>query len=356
MSDSKKIAYVAARNMEFLDRELQWSFFKKNENIRNNGDQIDEFQEKVILIGNTKNEEDFILNLNFQVWVMLYADETYKPLKTLNVLRNKKVKGILRPYPLIHTPFFGTKEKIEFDIKRIIKSFIFQYMLRNPIITLKTFFVSILFNFRILILILLHLCFRKPSYGLMLGYTNDFCKEICRKFNVESGKSILNLQTKALNDRIYTISFLGQKGKIWRQLALKNLKNLQSDKVFIEVRRNFSGREATAQNTLKNLQEYIEKMENSVYTLCPPGNYSRFTFRWMESIVLGSCPLELEVVFPDFLNSLKKVHASEESLTWSDKFEKIIGLKTEITLTKVDELRNLVIKENREINQILETS
>ena len=34
--NSKKIAYVAARNMEFLDRELQWSFFKKNEKKNKN--------------------------------------------------------------------------------------------------------------------------------------------------------------------------------------------------------------------------------------------------------------------------------------------------------------------------------
>ena len=344
MSKKNQIYYFATRKQEFLSRELGWKYYPRIlllnfQNILENRD-----SNCVVLIGNTKNEESFLDELKINIWVMLYADETYLPSKTYRILKKRNVVGIIRPYPL----YESSKSVFVSHWNQcllILKHWKYEYLKNNKSLAFKVLLITLIFNFRIVCVTLVHKLFRKPHLRMLLGYTNEFSKVVAKKFQIGESKSLLKITPKSFNKKNLKICYIGQEGKSWRKLAINALENARINNTFIATRRKFLGNEIDVEFTKKNQLEYVQTIYNSKFTLCPPGNYSAQTYRWIESLVLGSLPIYLPFTFPDCFNSnYFQKNKTSIPLTWRDLIKENLKYDSKSTSENLFKYKQVVLK------------
>ena len=120
-----------------------------------------------------------------------------------------------------------------------------------------------------------------------LGYTKVFTRELEKLiYNLDEG-SLVNgkILTDSINNRSQSMTFIGAEGSWSRRLAVRKMKTLIPNSKFKSVDNIY--------NAEKNLlqTEYTESLKNSRFALCPPGNITNKTFRYLESILMGSLPI-----------------------------------------------------------------
>jgi hypothetical protein len=343
-----KVFYSGPKS-EYLERELNWLHADtqiETEFVCGN--------QEVVLIGPNTCEVLQLFRKKRKVYAYLYADETYKAIHTFLLLINPKVKRILRSYPIhdlrFRRAFHGLQTFLIFMTgKRSIKSkyYFLQGSLAGFIIVLRQVGIYFMEGLR----------FGKKfeDCWLPLGYTNKFATMFCDYVGEEAFRKSLIEYSLTVNDsfqgdRIFQLVFRGQRGKFQRQEFIRSASDLVSgvSKVFI-TNDHFGGRNPESDINFKSLDPYAAELFGSTFALCPPGNYSRETFRYWESLLCGCAPITPDFVVSDplreglgtSLSSLRgayslweksklqsqaAVNCREQVLFWRNRLEKLSQL------------------------------
>jgi hypothetical protein len=287
------ITFLTRHEFSFATLELGWDQVLLQQLSKQDMKKIVDAKKVLVLyMGNDSTELDVIQGYGLKnVWVWLYGDETFSLRLNFQTLRNKSIAGVIRPYPLYKTIFI--KDVLNF----------FKYYLqvssneKKRKLKVKYFVASFIRVCNIYIVALFHKIYRKSYYNFYPGYTNLFAlslkNELSSKELSNRSSLILNkFDTFTSSTRYIDFCFMGQSGSPDRKHAINQLRTLPScSKKMILERQDFGGSQGTNVATRNNVSEYITALRSSKFSICPSGNYSGATFRWLESIALGSVPM-----------------------------------------------------------------
>jgi hypothetical protein len=116
------------------------------------------------------------------------------------------------------------------------------------------------------------------------GYTNRFVKELITEGYFTGEGSLIDGSPVGQIQGKKGISFTGQPGSWCRSLAISVLK--QYDQNFNPTYTHGWGGSNQGIKTT-----YVKSLANSKFALNPPGNLTNRTFRYLESLILGSLPI-----------------------------------------------------------------
>lgn len=125
------------------------------------------------------------------------------------------------------------------------------------------------------------------------GYTNTFVSELKTVAHVDH-RSLFrneNLSEMSRNQRTKVINFIGAEGSWNRKLAIKKMKRIFPDSDFSLVASSWTNKKPINANSIVLSGNYVSSLVNSKFTLCPPGNLTNQTYRYLESLLLGSLPI-----------------------------------------------------------------
>ena len=309
-SNAVDILYSGPRS-EYLERELNWVHVANL--VNNNGARI---RPEVVLVGQKIREVISLFKIGRRIYVYLYADETYKLIPSFLLFINPRVKLIFRSYPIHDLQYHRFLDLLRISYKflrssrsRKDKSMFIQSLLAGLIIGLRQTVLKGLESIRFPL--------NLSSTWLPLGYTNKFALEFCENVGIEhSSESLIKFfmlqHDSILSNKSFQIAFRGQKGKFQRQEFIRSVESgfAEIPRVF-HLNDYFGGERSLGDLESCGLNPYVTELFNSSHALCPPGNYSRETFRYWESLLCGCSPIESDLVLSDpFRNSSGISHAS----------------------------------------------
>jgi hypothetical protein len=307
---TQNVAYFAQHYSEFLSNELNWEFISDLGIFRARAMESYKISAPtgskalVFLCGNEPKEVRSLRGFpQNSIWVLLYADETFRPELNFEVITNKAVKGVIRPY------WNSSQNYSPNWLIYLIKLFsMCNYLEKIRLIRLALAgYIMVRRQRRIQ-----KLCdrYEKVILKIPLGYTNGFAKSL-RQYE-EMKCDCVSLIAHALHQNLleqkrqYSVSFVGQIGNIQRQkfveMAEKTLSEdnqTSSGSVKIVIRKNFGGTIGSNGATMETFREFIEIGLNSRFGLCPPGNFAGETFRFLELLCLGAVPIEASAIVAD---------------------------------------------------------
>lgn len=135
---------------------------------------------------------------------------------------------------------------------------------------------------------------------LPLGYTSVFANYFSERLSIGPFESLFQKHPSIYREREIPISFMGTKGQIQRQLALRKLRKVPGAQVSVSESFNgVTGGEVGA-------PAYVEMLLKSVKVLCPPGYTNNESFRYYESLICGAIPEEERISIAQLgLNSFR---------------------------------------------------
>lgn len=217
------------------------------------------------------------------VVLFILSDETYKFTLNIRALTNKKIFAIVRDYPI------GRPSLVR-EIPRVVLSKLRRVRYHSSLLQLfpralvSAFYLS---SVQVLIYCISRLTKRKV-YEIPLGYDSGFCEQFAKFYRLKNMDSLLgyslSAEQKIMREKNEPFFFLGQQGNFDRQLFLREAKKLG-----IEV--DNINHSYAAGRKVENQQRYFHGLRYAVNSLCPPGQYSGNTFRYMESLLMYSYPL-----------------------------------------------------------------
>ena len=309
---------------EFWRREFQAKVIPKTGNyLEEIQNLVDSGIMPIVQIGQNPAEIAELMKFPKKSLVIhLYADETYRVKNNIRVMRLPATYKILRSYPTprirIQNIFYSTISSF-LDIKnskfKISNSNFVRFWAAGMVMSLRQVSIRIL-----------GILFRKSSIVCPLGYTDIFCisflnyKDYQLQETSAENESLFLITEKNIQDILQnkknTICFVGQRGNIAREIAVEEISKTPNSIVI--VRDRFGGSIGFNGSTDKTGIEYLKIMLESKFTICPPGNYSGYSFRLMESLLCFTYPIinNYPLTDPLFTNP---VHAFENKYfpkTW----------------------------------------
>lgn len=132
-----------------------------------------------------------------------------------------------------------------------------------------------------------------PFSNFPLGYTNTFISELKNVWPDINGSLLTNenLLRMSNHKRTHLINFIGAAGSWNRRLALKKMRKIFPSSNFDLVANSWNDEISSKQVKNQPLNHYISALHESKFTLCPPGNLTNQTFRYLESLLMGSLPI-----------------------------------------------------------------
>ena len=256
------------------------------------------------------------------VILFLIGDEKYDLKVNLRAIFSRRISHLVREYPL---PSFGSFFRIPIVlVANLLAVLRFPRLLPDAFIAL---FKGIKMSFsQTLILSLTKLCDVK-HIDLPLGYTNEFAENVssflnlgCSESLVESTASLIETQKQ----REVAFFFSGQSGQFDRKLMRKVF---ESKKIVIgPFYPGYMGKNSKLKDVVSN---YCEGLRNAKYALCPAGNWSRESFRFFESLILGATPISSQYVLSD---PLSKPIIRDSFGTWPQLSQVKLDAKSELLL------------------------
>jgi len=303
------------------EREYIWPFVNREFEIKlwYGGDQssrqisrISQSRLGLIFIDNSVGDLGFLDGFPPKsIAVFLVSDETYSSWLTLRIARKKSVKIVYRDYPLRSFRSLRQYPRVLFySIRNYLNSEI------EATLLFRAFFAGLaLFAKQIVMRIGMKLL-KKSIREFPLGYTNSYCREYSKCFNLKSNVSLVTHAMeigieRSMSEKDEEEFFSGQWGKFDRQVVLNSAKNGKLR--FGTIHSSFGGSEHR-ELLQQSEEEYFKGLLASKYSICPPGNYSSETFRYLESILVGSYPLTSQYVLSDFLSQKKMQISIQEYL------------------------------------------
>jgi hypothetical protein len=285
-----KLYIFGTNEIEFWRREFKASVEPKDENY------LDQVQKlinhgiiPIIQVGPATSDIEALNRFSKKsIIIHLFADETYTPYLNFKLIRNPAIATILRPYPI---PTFSLGRILSSNYYGI-RDLLDNFKLINLVEYFRINAAGFVMLKRQLLVRLLERFFRKPSVPMPLGYNDLFSASFCKVMGIESDTSLIfkAKELHALNaPRKFNIGFVGQTGKLNRKFAISAVQNNSANRIIL--RDHYGGAIGMNGATVESGVENVETLLNSKFALCPPGNYSSFTFRLAESIVCGAFPL-----------------------------------------------------------------
>lgn len=127
-----------------------------------------------------------------------------------------------------------------------------------------------------------------------VGYTNKFVHELknLNLLNSDTGSLFSSIVLDSFNPR-HGMSFFGQKGSYARRKMIGYF--AESTQIEISQYHTYGGFTDSSSSTA-----YAESLLKGKFVLCPPGNKTNWTHRYIESLVLGAIPVMTETTIQDW--------------------------------------------------------
>jgi hypothetical protein len=127
-----------------------------------------------------------------------------------------------------------------------------------------------------------------------VGYSERFVKELeLSGYNFGQKESLLGISPLSSPTGRDGVSFMGQKGTWYRRRMISQFDEMPGAQ--IETYSSWGGNPVEQPKA-----DYVKSILRSKFVICPPGNVSSESFRYMESIILGAIPILTEVSVQDF--------------------------------------------------------
>jgi len=313
----------------YLNRELEIQLLYGGNQISRQLERIKGGKYGLMFVDSSVKNFNFLKSFPTRSLIVFFAsDETYSLFQTFKILNSKSVAMVIREYParpisnLISIPrhFLKLAASIRannFKFSGLLESWLAGFAIATKQTLIRLFARSL----------------RKRLVDFPLGYTGKFA-EAYDKFNdLDSSKSVIAHSiglVKPLRKK-KKLFFAGQQGSYERRTMIKEA--LRQGYGPFETFENFGGPKTSKGNELAGF-EYVQGLADSEFSLCPPGNYSAESFRYIESLLLYSYPLRPKCVLSDpfFVNRSKLSWPEfiENGILIDETFDPIASAKIEL--------------------------
>jgi hypothetical protein len=304
------------------EREYFWPYLNRETGIRlyYGGDQasvqlsrIDDGENAIVFIDSSVNSYDFLEQFPTRsVVVFFVSDETYSAWATIRLLLKPSTLKVFRDYPI------GNFSNLTHYPALLIQAIREEITVKLPTkVFLRAFVSGIGILVKQVLMAIFSILTRKKLDWLPLGYTGSFSKIYAESFNLGKNVSILeysiavNFNNVKLKKKTKTF-FSGQIGGFDRQ-AMINMAKLNG--LFVGPLYPQFGGPSNSSLKKKAESEYFLGLSGSKFSICPPGNYSAESFRYLESLILYSYPLLKTRVLSDPLSNLNDAMSFEHYLS-----------------------------------------
>ena len=335
-----------------LEREYVWPYINSELGFKlfYGGDQreiqlqrIREHGCAVIFLDSSVKNLDFLDHFPPRsICVLQVSDETYSTITTIRLLRKDSVSTLYRDYPTRNLKFIVEWPRGFF--LSLLKALRMKTSLK---LFLRASVAGIVVTFRQLIIQIASKAVSKRIKHLPLGYTGMFSEEYRGKFKVNKNESLIDfalnhssiLNPLKSNSQVF---FMGQRGNFDRQLMIEQAVKAQ---IHIEKINSRFGGVDEAGGQFRAASLFVDGLLRSEFSMCPPGNYSSESFRFLESLLLWSFPLQPPFVLSDplFRNSF--------SINWND-YLKDHGLGSVDSFRREDGIRSALINLKVKLKQL----
>lgn len=356
-----ELVIFGSAQQEFWRREFKAKFIPKS------GNYLDEMRRlievgirPIVQIG--QNSEEIVALEGFpknSLIIHLYADETYRINTSFKLIKLPATYKILGSYPIPKLTILGLFFSFASMFLDILNS-----RRRLNVKNLAIFWAAgIVMTSRQVQLKFLEKCFRKDSVPILLGYTDIFCESyvglIKSKFHesLDTYESLFLIEkttlAKIIKDKEFDLCFVGQRGNIEREMAVAQSLRIKNSQII--VRDKFGGSLGFNDSTSDTGNQYLKVMLSSRYSLCPPGNYSGFSFRLMESLICGTYPImkNYPLTDPFFINPIPVFKENQVPTKWKILIESSVGkAKTDVN-QRIESGRIFLINELNKLHKHL---
>lgn len=315
---------------------------------------------KILCVGQSVDELRILSGFpKDSIWVLLYADETLDPKVNQNVLSHQSIVGVIRHYPCKKAKLSSSLQHLRYSIntsKVRTKE-------KSSIAFIRSIVASTLLIRRMNKVFKMHSKYRKDSIHLHLGYTNLFAHsfdsyfQFCQDSKSDHTLSLFEKRNKDVitQERPLQLCFVGQKGKFWRIKAIRELeiwRLMNPDyQVACRVRGDFSGTVGANGVTLEVGLDYLKLLHQSRFSICPPGNYSLYTFRFAESLICGALPIVCLPCPSDPLNDYREIDLPMGEIgDWQSAFSQFESISEIERIEMIDSLRLGFARHCEEVN------
>ena len=277
---------------------------------------IDDGEKAIVFIDSSVKSYDFLEQFPTRSVVVFYvSDETYSAWATIRLLLKPSTLKVFRDYPI------GNFSKLTHYPTLLIQAIREKITVKLPTkVFYRALFSGMAISVKQLLMTTFSILARKKLDWLPLGYTGSFSEIYAESFNLGKNVSILehstvvNFNNVKLKKKTKTF-FSGQIGGFDRQAIINKAKlsGLSVGPLYPQ----FGG---PLNSTLKKRAEsdYFLGLLESKFSICPPGNYSAESFRYLESLILYSYPLLKTRVLSDPISTLNGAMSFEHYLSHGD--------------------------------------
>jgi hypothetical protein len=299
---------------EFLRREIGIRIFSGRSEIANQISRVTMGKKALVFtdssVRNLKSLEIFPKN---SVILFILSDETYNLKLNLRALMSSKTYAIIRDYPLGK---LGAVLRLPIVLLSKLRR-----VRKYPSITgsmLKAMASGIYMTSAQLLFRSVSSLTRKRILEMDLGYGLGFCKRYVDFFELNETGSVFEhaIQRNSqdtFESKVRHVFFAGQKGKFDRRLFLSEVNSAGITIDCIHDTYELGG-------STENQDKYFEGLRLSRFALCPAGNYSMRTFRYYESLIVGTYPLMERFTLSDPL------FHNEMQINWAANSSKVLKL------------------------------
>jgi hypothetical protein len=278
----------------YINLEFELRLFYGGNQVKSQLKQIGDGFFALIFLDNSVSRIDFLDNFPEEsVIVFLVSDETYSASLTNSILRKKSVKAVYRDYPLY------SASNIAGYSSKIVESILYCKKFRLPkLMLIRSIISGLIIAIRQLRMHFVSKITGKAVKKLPLGYTGWFASLFISKFSIPAFSSLVEWSNLGLLDldKSQETYFAGQRGSYDRQefLSISTSLGFPPNR----INETFGGPEDLNERQRAQI-DYFEGLASSRFSLCPPGNYSSESFRFVESLLLHSLPIVPSKVISD---------------------------------------------------------
>jgi hypothetical protein len=330
---------------EYLNREYGIELFYGRNQKKFQLERVAAGEYALVVLDSSVDSLEFLDDFpNRSVIAFFVSDETYSATRTCKLLMNSSIRAVYRDYPI--RGFRG----LSFYPRLFLSSL---SMLRKFDMKLQSWLIAFSSGIAIVgkqfVMRFMSALFRKEIKHLPLGYTGSFANNYSQQFSIRSEESIIThsisgIERNALIKKDKETFFAGQRGNFDRQVFLKSA--LNSNLNVMRVNETYGG--PVESNERKKAQkDYFAGLLDSRFSICPSGNYSVESFRFLESLLLQALPIVPRAVLSDPLYfSLSENSWIQQDAQWFRDFPEKRRIKLLLQELEVfDNRRQRVIKE-----------
>ena len=336
---------------DYLNREYGIKLFYGKNQKKGQLENARRGKTTLIVIDNSVTSLDFLSDFpRRSVTALFVSDETYSAIKTCKLLMHPSIKIVFRDYPI--RSFCG----IFFYPKVFISSvtMLLKYE-RNVYAWFAAFVSGIAMMGKQVAMRSISKLSRKEIRHLPLGYTGNFASSYSESFSINEEESLIahairGLMSNEILKKKEETFFAGQRGKFDRRVFLNSAQRLKLN--VNQVHETYGG-PLNVEERSKAQKNYFYGLLNSRFSICPSGNYSVESFRYLESLLLQALPIVPRNVLSDplYLNYSIETWGYQDA-EWFRNFSEALRISLiENKLEKLDS-RIKVINAELRLNEV----